>query len=178
MPRPSFPSYCAALIVSLWACGGDGGGIRTTAPPPPRPAANECQVVRLLDGDTFDCTSVGRVRFIGIDAPEMGQSPFGAQALAELTRLMPVGTSVQLQKDVSEKDVFDRTLAYVWQGPVLMNELMVQRGFALAAKYPPDTLKAVQLSNAQQAAQQAQAGLWRTGGFTCTPANWRRGACQ
>jgi micrococcal nuclease len=131
----------------------------------------------IADGDTFDCTNVGRVRFIGIDAPEMGQSPFGAQARTELSRLLPIGTLVRLQRDVSDVDFYGRRLAYVWQEAVLMNELIVRRGYALTASYPPDTAMIPVFRAAEADARSTLAGLWATGGFDCTPRNWRQGNC-
>ncbi len=107
----------------------------------------------------------------------MAQTPFGSQSLAELVRLVPIGTTVKLQKDVTAKDVYDRTLAYVWVGPVLINELMVERGYALSYRFPPDTLMARRIDLAQSAAETANVGLWRTGGFACPPFKFRRGDC-
>lgn len=151
----------------------------TAPPPPPPPASTQvtCTVQRVLDGDTFECGDIERVRFIGIDAPEMGQHPFGAQSKAELSRLMPTGTDVRLQRDITLTDVYGRRLAYVWQGTVLMNELLVARGYAIESRYPPDTLMIERLRAAERAAAATNAGLWATDGFACEPGDWRRGEC-
>jgi micrococcal nuclease len=171
----------AGLVAALFAlaCSGDVSPTRVLAPPPPQSpqSAVQCSVTLIADGDTFDCAGVGRVRFIGIDAPEMGQTPFGAQARAELTRLMPIGTVVRLERDVSEKDVYGRHLAYVWQDMVFMNELLVKRGYALSAKYPPDTAMIPRLRDAEDFARESIAGLWQTGGFNCPPREYREGRC-
>jgi micrococcal nuclease len=134
-------------------------------------------VTLIADGDTFDCTGIGRVRFIGMDAPEMGQTPYGTEARTELLRLMPIGTTVRLQRDVTERDVYGRRLAYVWQGTVLMNELMVQRGYALTAVYPPDTAMIPVIRAAELQARTSVSGLWATGGFNCIPRDWRADRC-
>ena len=169
----------AVFAALLLACSAERSPTTVLAPPPPssQPSRVQCNVTLIADGDTFDCAGVGRVRFIGIDAPEMGQSPFGAQARAELIRLMPIGTLVRLERDVSEKDVYGRHLAYVWQGAVFMNELLVKRGYALSASYPPDTAMIPRLREAEVNAREALAGLWQTGGFDCTPREWRQDRC-
>ena len=166
-------------VCGVSACSPDRTSSVTAPPPPPSTTQTQdsCRVSLIADGDTFDCIGVGRVRFIGIDAPEMGQTPFGAQARAELSRIMPVGTTVRLTRDISDRDVYGRRLAYVWQDAVLMNEMLVNRGFALSARYPPDTAKIAALRAAEAHARSTNAGLWATGGFDCTPRDWRQGAC-
>ena len=39
-----------------------------------------CIVERIIDGDTFTCAPVGRVRMLLIDTPEMGQGEIGREA--------------------------------------------------------------------------------------------------
>jgi micrococcal nuclease len=169
------------LAATLTACGDASSKVTSPPPPPPPPTnaqtAETCRVTLIADGDTFDCAGVGRVRFIGMDAPEMGQIPFGTQARTELLRLLPIGTTVRLQRDITERDVYGRRLAYVWQGTVLMNELMVQRGYALTAIYPPDTAMLPVIRAAELQARTTVSGLWATGGFDCTPRDWRADRC-
>ena len=60
-------------------------------------AADDCRVValvtRVLDGDTVEAAGVGRVRLLGIDAPEMGgpferPGPFALEARESLQALV------------------------------------------------------------------------------------------
>ena len=67
-------------------------------------------VTRVIDGDTID-TSIGRVRFYGIDTPERGEACF-SEATAATERL--TGSQVRLEDGPRLTDSFDRRLAYVF----------------------------------------------------------------
>ena len=43
------------------------------------PARNvsECQITRIVDGDTIHCDGIGSVRLIGVDTPDGNQPPYG-----------------------------------------------------------------------------------------------------
>lgn len=71
-----------------------------SGPPAPVREAHECQVTRIVDGDTIDCAPFGRVRLIGMDTPEAGQEPFGDMATDALRERIPVGSVVELERDV------------------------------------------------------------------------------
>lgn len=126
-------------------------------------------MVRVTDGDTIHVLIDGVeeiVRFIGIDAPEDGAC-YSDEATAELGRLIKPGRTIWLEHDVSERDRYERLLAYVWlvrgsdnPTPELVNERLVRTGFARAAVYPPDTTRAIQLSLAMQQAATDGAGFW------------------
>ena len=67
-------------------------------------------VNRVIDGDTID-TSIGRVRFYGIDTPERGETCF-SEATAATERL--AGSQVRLEDGPRLTDSFDRRLAYIY----------------------------------------------------------------
>lgn len=137
---------------------------------------DRCIVAALADGDSFRCRDGRRVRLLGVDAPENDQ-PAGAAARASLGRLMPPGTSVRLETDVQPRDRFGRVLAYAWRGDRMVNEQQLRAGMAMLLTYAPNVRHVARLRAAQQAAREAKAGLWGTGGFTCTPREHRRGRC-
>jgi endonuclease YncB( thermonuclease family) len=75
---------------------------------------NDCQlvdVIRVVDGDTLD-TSVGRVRFFGVDTPERGDRCF--QEATNFTR-MAAGSKVRLETGPRRTDSYGRRLAYVYE---------------------------------------------------------------
>ncbi|MBX7250621.1 MAG: thermonuclease family protein [Candidatus Promineofilum sp.] len=101
------------------------------------------QVTHIVDGDTIDVSINGstfRVRYIGINTPEMDEScgPLAKDANAALV----AGQTVRLVKDVSETDRFGRLLRYVYVGNLFVNGELVLHGWADAVRYPPDTAMA------------------------------------
>lgn len=148
------------------------------APARPMGETTPCQVQRIVDGDTFACTDGTRVRLIGIDTPELSQAPFGEQASRALADLMPVGSSILLERDVELNDRYNRRLAYVWRDGVFVNWEMVRRGWALLLTFPPNVRYVERLQDAQRGARDAGLGLWATDGFACAPTDRRAGRCD
>ncbi|MBI4542528.1 MAG: thermonuclease family protein [Gemmatimonadetes bacterium] len=149
-----------------------------SGPPAPVRETSACVVTRVVDGDTVDCEQVGRVRLIGIDTPERSQAPYGGRAAQALARLVPVGSSVQLELDVEPRDRYGRVLAYLWTNGVLVNWAMVRQGWAVLLTYPPNVQYVDWFTAAQSQARETGVGLWATGGFDCLPAERRRGRCD
>ena len=79
---------------------------------------SESVLVRsVIDGDTIEVATVGRVRLLGIDAPEIGRgfdtsAPFAREARDRLTQLV-LHRWVRLEQDGATHDVYNRHLAYV-----------------------------------------------------------------
>lgn len=120
---------------------------------------------RVIDGDTFVITrGQEHIRPIGIDAPERGR-PHAAEATAQLGRYIK-GRSLRLERDVRERDRFERLLRYVWADvdgdgrEDLVNELMVEDGLAAAKAYPPDVKYRSRFEAAQARAQAKGIGIW------------------
>lgn len=143
-----------------------------------QPARVGCVVASVTDGDTLRCTGGRRVRLIGIDAPERGQGEAFAASRDRLRALTPRDSTVQLELDVSPRDRYGRTLAWVWRGDTLVNERMVREGWAVLYTRAPDVRHADRIAAAQAAARKEGAGVWATGGFSCLPRDFRRGRCR
>jgi micrococcal nuclease len=136
--------------------------------------AEPVQVSRVVDGDTADFVlsdgTVDRVRFILIDTPEtvdpsLPDGCFGQEASDFTAWLLSLGANVYLERDVSERDQYDRLLRYVWLnfggGEVyLLNEALARSGYAALSTVPPDVKYVDQIQAAQQFAQRHQRGLW------------------
>jgi micrococcal nuclease len=155
----------------------------TCAPPAPPPASRQepardaCVVASVPDGDTLRCEDGRRVRLIGIDAPERGQGPAFAPSRDRLRALTPRGATVLLEADVTPRDRYGRTLAWVWREDILVNERMVREGWAVLYTGAPDVRYSDRIRAAQAAARDERAGLWASGGFDCMPRDFRRGRC-
>src|SRR6476619_5945231 len=79
---------------------------------------SESVLVRsVIDGDTIDVATVGRVRLLGIDAPEIGRgsdssAPFGWEAREWLSARV-LRRWVRLEQEGAALDAYNRHLAYV-----------------------------------------------------------------
>jgi micrococcal nuclease len=134
-------------------------------------------VARISDGDTFRCGDGRKIRLIGIDTPEERQRPYGKQARAALIRIAPPGTTLKLEGDVAAVDRYGRVLAYAWIQSVLVNEALIQDGWAVQYTVPPNVKYADRLGRAQKEARARGRGLWSGRAFDCAPADFRRGKC-
>ncbi len=119
------------------------------------------RVVRVIDGDTIVIEGGYRVRYIGIDAPEIypGMEAFGTEAW-QANRKLVEGKEVRLERDVSDKDKYDRLLRYVWVDDILVEAELVRQGLARAKAYPPDTKYQDYLEQAETEAREAGRGMW------------------
>ena len=77
-----------------------------------------CDVYRVVDGDTFDCFPVGRVRLADINAPELN-TPGGPEAKKALTGLV---LYKRVYLDVDDRYVMDRYNRVVAVAYVRYNE--------------------------------------------------------
>lgn len=173
-------SGMASTTRSIWLpilLGILGCAVQADGPTPPADM-EACRVTRVVDGDSLECDPVGRVRLLGIDAPELAQPPFGAESLEALERMMPEDRQVWLEHDVELRDRYGRALRYVWAGDEMVNWSMVKEGYAVLLTYPPNVRYVEALQDAQDAAQRDRSGLWATDGFECTPRDFRRDICR
>ena len=124
-------------------------------------------VTDVTDGDTVAVVLRGReldVRLIGVDTPETVHPSepvgcFGPEA-SRFTGSRLGGARVRLEFDVERIDQYGRTLAYVWIGGRLFNEVLVREGFAQVATYPPNVKYVERFLRAQRLAREESAGLW------------------
>ena len=134
-------------------------------------AAQAVTVLRVLDGDTIH-TTAGRIRLACIDAPEVGQSPFGWRSKSYLASLLPVGSSVRL-RGVS-RGYYGRTVAEVFAGSSSVNLQMVRAGEAFAYGKYLSGCNREQYLGAEAAAQSRGLGVWSVPGGIQKPWLFRR----
>ena len=133
---------------------------------PAQLAANTDMVTRVLDGDTIVLAGGDKVRYIGIDSPELyggSEAECFAKEASERNRELVLGERVRLESDVSETDKYGRLLRYVYVNGVLVNEVLVLEGLARARAFPPDTAQKKLIRAAEGAAQSEGVGLWAEG---------------
>jgi micrococcal nuclease len=129
--------------------------------------AETASVIRVVDGDTIEIGTGAKVRFIGVDTPEVhGKSEYyGAEASAYVKSMLK-GQTVVLFKDVSETDRYGRLLRYVfiYGDPVMFNERLVREGYANTATFPPDVAFAERFAALEREARRRGVGLWGSSG--------------
>ena len=127
----------------------------------------------VIDGDTIDVTAVGRVRLLGIDAPEIGRgfdtsAPFGREARDRLTQLI-LHRWVRLEQEGATVDAYNRHLAYVLtEDGLFVNAVLLREGLArIAARLPLERL--AELRRAESDAQSFRRGMWGSAPQIPTP---------
>jgi micrococcal nuclease len=119
------------------------------------------KVTQVIDGDTIIVAGNYRVRYIGIDTPEVYPKveEYGIEAW-EANRRLVEGKEVRLERDATEKDKYGRLLRYVYVDDVFVNAELVRQGLAEAKSYPPDTKYQDYLEKLEAEARLASRGMW------------------
>jgi micrococcal nuclease len=129
-------------------------------------------VVRTVDGDTVWvrlASGVEKVRYIGIDAPEVHHPTRGEEAggreAARVNQGLVGDKPVRLEPDVQLRDRYGRLLAYVWvKGPdgveIMVNAELVRLGYAQVMTVPPNVRHAELFRKLAAEAREQHRGLW------------------
>ncbi|OGG04814.1 hypothetical protein A2Z33_05895 [Candidatus Gottesmanbacteria bacterium RBG_16_52_11] len=88
----------------------------------------EYKVTEVIDGDTVVLETDHHVRYAGIDAPETND-PSGLSA-RDLNARLVEGKTVRIEISEGKPDAYNRALVYVWMGDELINERMIEEGYA------------------------------------------------
>lgn len=122
------------------------------------------KVTRVFDGDTVRLANGEKVRYLGIDTPEMNyRNPpaqyFAKQAKAFNEKLVN-GKMVRLEFDAQRRDKYKRLLAYVYVDDIFINKKMVEEGYAKILVIPPNEKYADEFLKLQRRARQQGKGIW------------------
>ena len=148
-------------------------------------ASAECRelsgiVSRIHDGDTITVQNVGKVRLLGIDTPELGDTEYrdyyymrrgvdrktlrqiGKQAL-HFNIKHALHKQVTLELDAENKDQYGRWLAYVWlPDGRMLNRMLLEEGLATAfTKF--SFSRRDEFLDAERDARQQRRGMWAKG---------------
>lgn len=119
-------------------------------------------VSRVIDGDTIELNTGQRVRYIGIDTPEItkGKNECFGQEAKLFNQELVLNKQVVLTKDISETDRYGRLLRYVYIDGQFINEELVKKGYATSATFPPDVKYSSYFNQLQSQARALNLGLW------------------
>jgi micrococcal nuclease len=152
-----------ALVVAVFP--GPPGDVRAAQ------SLMDVTVVSIINSGTIEVQipsgPVVTVRLLGVDAPDP-KSPiqavpcFEPEASARTAELLPVGTTVGLERDIQDSDQYGRIPAYVWlgDGTPMVNEQLIAEGFLKARHESMNVRHAGRFTQAQQVAQANGSGLW------------------
>lgn len=145
MPRVKLLAITLFLLLLISGC---------TSPP------DTALVIQVIDGDTIVIEGGYRVRYIGIDTPEIHpqREAYGMEAL-EANQELVEGKIVRLERDVSQTDN-GRLLRYVWVDGIFVNAELVRLGLAEAKAYPPDIKRQEDLEQLETEAREEGRGMW------------------
>ena len=121
-------------------------------------------VKSVIDGDTISVTTYGRVRLLGIDAPETSHgldtaAPFGNEARDKLSRLI-LHRWIRLESEGPTTDIYNRRLAYAMtEDGQCINTVMVREGLARVSARDP-LARLDELKRAEIEAQRFRRGIW------------------
>lgn len=129
------------------------------------PPVTAAVVERAVDGDTVVLVGGERVRYIGVDTPELHHprkpvQPYAREAM-EFNRRLVEGKKVRLELDVEPRDKYGRTLAYVFlEDGRFVNAELLKEGYAQLLTIPPNVRYADLFVGLQKQAREAKRGLW------------------
>ena len=164
----------ACLVLALWIF----TAAQARAEPCPADKYDEVvHVESIYDGDTVKLTDGRKLRFIGINTPEMAHESRLAEPLAETARtfvsskLNPAFT-LHLRYGKKKYDRHKRLLAHPFlTDHTNLSRILIEQGLGFAIVVPPDTWHQACYQRAEQLARKARRGVWAEAFFRPIPAN-------
>lgn len=122
-------------------------------------------VERVIDGDTVVLKGGDRVRYIGVDTPELHHPNKPVEAYAreamEFNRRLVEGKKIIMEFDVDREDRYKRKLAYVFlEDGMFVNAELLRQGYAQLLTFPPNVKYVDLFTKMQKQARDANRGLW------------------
>lgn len=128
-------------------------------------ALEKARIERVVDGDTIHLTDGRRVRFVGIDTPELdhknGQhEPFAVEATEFVRSLL--GGVVYIEPAKNDRDRYGRYLYYLFdKDRISVTGQLLSKGLGYRIAVPPNLNYQACYEAAEQAARVAKKGLWQ-----------------
>lgn len=137
-------------------------------------------VARVLDGDTVALVDGRKVRFVGVDAPEVGRrgqggEPYAQEAQALLANWVARQPVIGLSYDAQRRDHYGRTLAHGVVDGVSIERTLLERGLARLMVIPPNTAQVGCYAAAEARARAQGLGVWSRPEAQVLPAAQLRG---
>ena len=123
------------------------------------------RVVFVYDGDSVLLKNGAKVRYLGINTPEIdyggGKSEFMAHTAKNFNQTLVKGALVRLEYDLEREDGYKRVLGYVFlQNGDMANALLVRKGLAYVTSNRPNLKYRDLLLECQRKAIKERVGIW------------------
>ena len=132
---------------------------------------SEARVEKVIDGDTIVLEGGEKVRYLGINAPEIRRwegnrwTPkkqiFGEEATSYNQKLVE-RKKVKLEYDLKKRDNYNRVLAYIWIDGIFVNGELLKNGLALVDVRAPNVKHQKMFLDLQREARDFHRGIWGT----------------
>lgn len=126
----------------------------------PEPKDGKYKVIEVIDGDTVKLETGEKFRLLGIDSPETN-ARWGPEAKEFMIKTL-LNKKIKVEFDQVKLDKYGRLLGYLWVDDVLINEAIVERGYAkvnlIKGEVKPKYLD--RLQKAESWARQNHDGVW------------------
>ncbi len=131
-------------------------------------------VKTVYDGDTVELEDGRKIRFLGINTPEVQHKDKMTEAGGEEAKTWLIDklqhVKVRLEFDVEKTDKYGRTLAYLFtENKEQINLSLVKAGLATISIYPPNLRYVDELVAAQNKAEQEKLGIWQRPEYAAIP---------
>jgi len=152
----------------------------TPIPAAPTPAFVEPEtelalVTRVIDGDTVELASGQKLRYIGINTPELPNGCFAQEATVKNSELV-LNRQIILLQGPTDQDNFGRLLRFAWQDvnlsgtidapDIFINRTLIDGGYAYAFDFGEEHDYDHVFEAAESVAKRERLGLW---GDACDP---------
>lgn len=117
------------------------------------------------DGDTIVLKDGRRVRYIGINSPEVSRKHRKAEPYADsakkYNKRLVFAKRIRLEFDKEKRDHYGRLLAYIFlKGGGFVNKMILEQGMAYVLYRRPNIKYHNTLLKAQKSAMQSKKGIW------------------
>jgi micrococcal nuclease len=134
-------------------------------PPARRPVSRGlAKVVAVLDGDTIIIDGGEKVRYAGLNTPEIHHPDklpeYCGQEAFETNRRLVAGKHVRLEFGERRRDQYGRLLAYVYVESLMVNAELIRQGYAQVTTYKDNQRHHDDFRRLQQDAIAARRGMW------------------
>ncbi|MBI2545427.1 MAG: thermonuclease family protein [Candidatus Aenigmarchaeota archaeon] len=121
-------------------------------------SSQEYLVTRVIDGDTVELSDNERVRLLGINAPEITEAHY-QDAKDKMIELVQ-NKSVTFENGPQDKDLYGRSLRYIFVNSTFVNLEMVKGGYATVYLLDPSEKYYLEFKTAEKQAKDQKLRIW------------------